>query len=60
VLNARQDDVIEALKLNKEAVRLVVSRLPTSPEEIIEVSFPKGPHGLGFTIAGGTDDVEVA
>eukprot|EP00047_Mylnosiga_fluctuans_P023148 m.132850 g.132850 ORF g.132850 m.132850 type:complete len:1148 (+) comp9493_c0_seq6:118-3561(+) len=58
VLNARHDDVIAALQSNPEFVKLVVSRLPTSPEERVEIAFNKGPDGLGFSIAGGIDDID--
>eukprot|EP00053_Salpingoeca_punica_P018326 m.179328 g.179328 ORF g.179328 m.179328 type:complete len:1243 (+) comp17406_c0_seq6:229-3957(+) len=56
VQNVSHEEVIRALQQNPNGVRLVVSRLPAPVEETVEIAFEKGPGGLGFSIAGGTDD----
>eukprot|EP00730_Choanoeca_flexa_P001351 TRINITY_DN10597_c0_g1_i2.p1 TRINITY_DN10597_c0_g1~~TRINITY_DN10597_c0_g1_i2.p1 ORF type:complete len:1148 (+),score=404.54 TRINITY_DN10597_c0_g1_i2:642-4085(+) len=59
-----RSDAVAALKLNPEQATLVVARevggddSVVEDEEILEIEFAKGDGGLGFSIAGGVDDVD--
>eukprot|EP00043_Microstomoeca_roanoka_P006824 m.66251 g.66251 ORF g.66251 m.66251 type:complete len:1176 (-) comp13585_c0_seq2:2829-6356(-) len=48
----------EAIRSSGEYVDLIVARITEQIEETLEIEFERGPGGLGFSIAGGTDDPE--
>lgn len=56
---ARHEDAVRAVQAAGDKVKLVLSRPITSGEIMIEVELQKGTGGLGFSIAGGTDDPSV-
>eukprot|EP00051_Salpingoeca_urceolata_P029687 m.490680 g.490680 ORF g.490680 m.490680 type:complete len:1184 (+) comp28474_c0_seq1:274-3825(+) len=58
VLNVLHEEAVKALQLNRTGVKLVIARLPPPLEETEMIVFEKGAGGLGFSIAGGTDDME--
>eukprot|EP00049_Salpingoeca_infusionum_P019088 m.360136 g.360136 ORF g.360136 m.360136 type:complete len:1113 (+) comp18903_c0_seq1:282-3620(+) len=52
--NCVHDAAAHAIRMNPTAAHIIVSRL-VSQEELIEIEFPRGEEGLGFSIAGGID-----
>lgn len=58
LLNVKHDEAVHSLRINGSHVKMVVSRLPVLQKQVLEIAFAKGVGGLGFSISGGTDDME--
>lgn len=58
-VNVTHGQAVDALKRAGNVVHLVVRRLTSSMENIIEVELMKGNKGLGFSIAGGVDNQHI-
>lgn len=58
MLNVTHGEAVAALTADPNGVSMRVARLPETDasEEIFQFDFPKGSMGLGFSVAGGTDD----
>eukprot|EP00055_Hartaetosiga_balthica_P000575 m.136953 g.136953 ORF g.136953 m.136953 type:complete len:1199 (-) comp11084_c0_seq1:201-3797(-) len=58
VTNVEHSFVASLIKNSNESVHLVLARVWTGQEELVEIEFERGVGGLGFSIAGGLDDPE--